>query len=69
MVALSAHVTVRDTGPPGALLSDIRSALHERFGIHHVTVQIEPEGFDGCDGCEPVGGYQLSAISHQSTDS
>jgi cobalt-zinc-cadmium efflux system protein len=62
MVALSAHVTVRDAGPPGALLTGIRSTLHDRFGIHHVTLQLEPEGFDGCDGCEPP----LPAFSRQS---
>ena len=68
MVALSAHVTVRDAGSPGALLSEIRRALHDRFGIHHVTVQVEPEGFDGCDGCEsPVTGSAAAAASATGT--
>jgi cobalt-zinc-cadmium efflux system protein len=63
MVALSAHVTVRDPGPPGALLSDIRTVLHDRFGIHHVTVQIEPEGWDGCEGCETPYAASAAAIA------
>ena len=66
MVALSAHVTVRDAGPPGALLSHIRQVLHDRFGIHHVTVQIEPEGWDACEGCE-VGVRQSAVVGLQSS--
>jgi cobalt-zinc-cadmium efflux system protein len=51
MVALSAHVTAYDDVPPGPLLADIRRTLHDRFGIDHITIQVEPEGFVGCEGC------------------
>jgi cobalt-zinc-cadmium efflux system protein len=44
--SLSAHVSVRDDLPAAALLHQIRRRLHERFGIDHVTLQLEPEHFD-----------------------
>ncbi len=50
--ALSAHVVLADAAlPHGKLLAEIRTALHDRFGIDHITIQIEPE--DLCDnaGC------------------
>jgi hypothetical protein len=28
------------------LLGRVRQLLHERFGIDHVTIQLEPEGFE-----------------------
>lgn len=40
--ALSAHLVV-DGEPPSSMLTRVRKTLHDRFGIHHVTVQIEPE--------------------------
>jgi cobalt-zinc-cadmium efflux system protein len=43
--SLSAHVVVEEGRYNCDLLSEIRSALHERFGIHHMTVQIETETF------------------------
>lgn len=46
MDSLSAHIVAEDHGPSGPLLADIRGTLATRFGIHHVTIQIEPEGFD-----------------------
>jgi len=43
---LSAHV-VSATGQVHATrLQNLRDAMHQRFGIDHVTIQIEPEGFD-----------------------
>jgi cobalt-zinc-cadmium efflux system protein len=50
LVALSAHVH-SDT-PSGPLLRQIATLLHDRFGIHHVTIQVEPEDFEACEGCE-----------------
>ncbi len=49
--SLSAHVVTRGQARRG-LLADIRHALHDRFGIHHVTIQVEAEGHpcQGCDG-------------------
>ena len=49
MDALSGHVVVprgHPDRPCDELLRELRDQLHERFGIHHVTLQIEPEGFD-----------------------
>lgn len=47
--SLSAHVVVEDGRRPSALLSELRSVLHDRFGIDHITIQIEPEDFGKCD--------------------
>jgi cobalt-zinc-cadmium efflux system protein len=52
MVALSAHVHSRAPTAAGPLLREIARVLHDRFGIHHVTIQVEPEGFEDCDPCE-----------------
>ncbi len=46
MDSLSAHVVAEDHGPSAPLLRDIRRILASRFGIHHVTIQIEPVDFD-----------------------
>lgn len=51
LVALSAHVTAPAPAQPGALLREIHRTLYERFGIDHVTIQVEPEGFGECAGC------------------
>lgn len=48
MEALSGHVVVADGRPGAELLSELRSLLHERFGIDHITIQIEPPEFDQC---------------------
>lgn len=44
--ALSAHVVVQGDRQPQAILSEIREMVHARFGIDHITVQIEPVGFE-----------------------
>ncbi len=44
--SLSAHVVVVEGRYNCDLLAEIRSALHERFGIHHMTVQIETGTFE-----------------------
>ena len=41
--ALSAHVVVADDRQPG-LLRQIRATLQDRFGIDHVTIQLDLEG-------------------------
>lgn len=46
MESLSAHVVVADGLPPCDMLTTVRSTLHDRFGIHHLTIQIEPEEFE-----------------------
>jgi cobalt-zinc-cadmium efflux system protein len=43
--SLSAHVVTADGHAHGELLARLRRMLHERFGIEHVTIQIEPEDF------------------------
>src|SRR5436305_9070473 len=42
--SLSAHVVTADGRTPRELLNEIRGRLHDRFGIHHVTIQVEAEG-------------------------
>ena len=44
MVALSAHVTVKSDRPASVTLGAIREELQRRFGIDHVTIQVQPEG-------------------------
>jgi cobalt-zinc-cadmium efflux system protein len=48
--ALSAHVVAAER-PPRQLLADIRATLHRRFGIDHVTIQVEPEDHGDCRSC------------------
>ena len=43
---LSAHVVAAEGQPHAALLKAIRDALHEKFGLAYLTIQIEPEGFE-----------------------
>jgi cobalt-zinc-cadmium efflux system protein len=47
--ALSAHLVVGESSPRGQTLEEVRGTLAQRFGITHVTVQLE---HDECgDGC------------------
>jgi cobalt-zinc-cadmium efflux system protein len=46
MDALSAHVVVSDGNEHTPVLSELRSMLHDRFGIDHITIQMEPEDFE-----------------------
>jgi cobalt-zinc-cadmium efflux system protein len=43
---LSAHVVAAEPHTHAALLKTLRDTLHEKFGIDHLTIQIEPEGFE-----------------------
>lgn len=47
--ALSAHLVVEEEKAQRALLLQVRKVLHDRFGIHHVTVQVEADDCNG--GC------------------
>jgi cobalt-zinc-cadmium efflux system protein len=49
LVSLSAHVSVERVAPDGDLLHEVRRALRERFGIDHVTIQLEPRSFEEAD--------------------
>jgi cobalt-zinc-cadmium efflux system protein len=46
MESLSAHVVVEDHRFDCDILSEIRAKIHDRFGIHHITVQIETAAFE-----------------------
>lgn len=43
--SLSAHVVASEAADDHQVLSALRRMLHDRFGIHHITIQIEPEDF------------------------
>ncbi|MFQ5529060.1 MAG: cation diffusion facilitator family transporter [Gemmatimonadota bacterium] len=46
MHSMSAHVIVRDGWGDRDMLRRVRELVHERFGIDHVTIQLEPEAFE-----------------------
>jgi cobalt-zinc-cadmium efflux system protein len=48
MVSLSAHVVLADGYDAAASLDALRRVLHERFGIDHITIQIELAGHEAC---------------------
>jgi cobalt-zinc-cadmium efflux system protein len=48
MEALSGHVVTSDGQPAPQLLAELRKLLHDKFGIDHITIQIEPPNFDDC---------------------
>ncbi len=56
LFALAAHVVSTNAPPHGDLLAEFRTLLHERFGIDHITVQIEPEEFGDCECSASVEG-------------
>jgi cobalt-zinc-cadmium efflux system protein len=49
LVSLSAHVVLRADRSAADALADIRRAVHDQFGIDHITIQIEPPGGQVCD--------------------
>ncbi len=46
MGSLSAHVRIADGQRGNAVLADLRHCLRERFGIEHITIQIEQHNFE-----------------------
>jgi cobalt-zinc-cadmium efflux system protein len=46
-VSLSCHVESSHQVPDHEVLAALQELLRERFGIDHVTIQIEPSGFEG----------------------
>jgi cobalt-zinc-cadmium efflux system protein len=48
---LSGHVVAHAGQDPHRLLDAVRGVLGERFGIDHVTIQVEPEGFPESKVC------------------
>jgi cobalt-zinc-cadmium efflux system protein len=45
---LSAHVVIEDMGRNKEILQKLTSMINHRFGINHVTLQIEDEGVGTC---------------------
>jgi cobalt-zinc-cadmium efflux system protein len=43
---LTAHLVLDHTVPGGQVLRGALASLHERFGIHHATLQVEPADFN-----------------------
>jgi cobalt-zinc-cadmium efflux system protein len=55
--ALSAHAVVgerMERRHSGEILADLHCVLHDRFGLHHLTIQIEPRDFEE-HGCVALG--------------
>lgn len=50
-IALSARVVHDTEGPATELLDEVHNRLHQDFHINHVTVQLEPLGFEEKDNC------------------
>jgi cobalt-zinc-cadmium efflux system protein len=54
--ALAAHVLVADgAGDAAAVRTDVATVLRDRFGLHHVTLQMETEACAGVH-CEAAHG-------------
>jgi cobalt-zinc-cadmium efflux system protein len=49
MDVLTAHVMVRTDADHHGVLDRARAVLADRHGIHHATLQVEPEDHAGCD--------------------
>lgn len=59
MEAMSGHVVVGERAvrrESGEILSDLHCVLHDRFGLHHLTIQIEPRNFEE-HRCVPLAGF------------
>jgi cobalt-zinc-cadmium efflux system protein len=57
--AMSGHVVVGERTvrrESGEILSDLHCMLHDRFGLHHLTIQIEPRNFEEHQ-CVPLAGF------------
>jgi cobalt-zinc-cadmium efflux system protein len=48
MESLSAHVILANGHESATALEDVGRMLHDRFGIDHITIQIEPESKQQC---------------------
>jgi cobalt-zinc-cadmium efflux system protein len=52
VVSLSCHAVKMPSAVAGGVLSEIREVLRDRFGIDHVTVQVESEAMETHPACE-----------------
>jgi cobalt-zinc-cadmium efflux system protein len=66
MVSLSAHVIVGDDQSTRDVLRAARETLHERFGLDHVTIQVETEGDCGC--AVPADGGCVASVPRRSDE-
>jgi cobalt-zinc-cadmium efflux system protein len=48
MESLSAHVVLETGHDAPTVLDALRTILHDRFAIDHITIQIEPSGQEEC---------------------
>ncbi|QSB13338.1 cation transporter [Natronosporangium hydrolyticum] len=48
MDVASAHLTIADADQLGQVLADARTALREKYGIEHATLQVEPAQDSDC---------------------
>lgn len=63
MDAMSGHVVVGERATrreSGEILSDLHCLLHDEFGLHHLTIQIEPRGFEE-HPCAPLARAEREA--------
>ena len=52
MESLSAHVVVEDNAVHVDVLRSLGAILHDQFGIHHTTIQVEPSDYGvDCHDC------------------
>ena len=49
MEVATAHLVVAESTDHHGVLDRARVLLHERFGIEHATLQVEPETHTGCE--------------------
>lgn len=49
MEVASAHLMVSDGADSHSVLDQARDLLDEHYGVHHATLQVEPENHRGCD--------------------
>ncbi|MBX3560612.1 MAG: cation transporter [Sphingomonas sp.] len=55
---MTAHLVIDGPYPGNGFLQDAQRTMHDRFGIGHVTLQIEVEGGADCADCgAPAHGY------------
>jgi cobalt-zinc-cadmium efflux system protein len=64
--SISAHIVLQPGQERCELLADLRSDLQQKFAVEHVTLQLEPANFTGCDegsanGCRVGSG---KAVNH-----
>jgi len=65
--ALTAHLVMNDPGTGNTFLDDLATALHDRFGIEHVTIQRENSDSEHpCLGCDQPVPDSVKAHFHTS---